>query len=406
MRNGAFRNPRFTLASAGLAVALFGSSRSNGKALHSGAAPRPLLLAVGNAVVDHTLVVNGAELERELGVRPGSNMTRAPAEVRQQLLKRARTGGTAQAGGSAMNSARAAAQASRHRGSALRVGFVGAVGADAGGELVRSALERSGVEPLLHVSRSSGGTGECAILVDRATRERTICCVRGASAALSVATAQAELARWPPGTGMVFAESYVVTTEERFAVVEALASRQGALALSLSSAELLAKGAEARTRVRTLVGCATVVFGTAEEARALLQLPPHADAAAAAAAVVALQPRGALCVLTQGGAGPVLVANHSAVRAFPLRERKSATDSEIVDTNGAGDALAGGFLSELALQGGFDRAASAVVEPPPWPVVEACVREGQLCATLSLAGAGVADDLFARNGTARHGTAA
>jgi adenosine kinase len=393
----AARYERLALAGAGLAAALVGSSRSNGAAMHSGAAPRPLLLAVGNAVVDHTLLVDDAELERELGVRPGSNLTRAPPELRHLLLERVRAGGSAQAGGSAMSAARAAAQASRHRGSALRVGFVGAVGVDAGGDLVRRALERSGVEPLLHASRSSGGTGECAILVDRATRERTICCVRGASAALSVATAQAQLAHWPPGAGMVFAESYLVTTDERFAVVEALASRQGALSLSLSSAELLAKGAEARARVRSLVGRATLVLGTVEEARALLLLPPLADAAAAATATVALQPRGALCVLTQGGAGPVVVASAGAVRAFPLGDRKSA--AEIVDTNGAGDAFAGGFLAELALRGGFDRAAAAPVEPPPWPLVEACVQAGQRCAVLSLAAAGVADDLFASDTT-------
>ncbi len=91
------------LASAGLAAALVGSSRSNGAALHGGAARRPLLLAVANAVVDHTLLVDGAELERELGVRPGSNLTRAPAELRHLLLERARAGGAAQAGGSAMS---------------------------------------------------------------------------------------------------------------------------------------------------------------------------------------------------------------------------------------------------------------------------------------------------------------
>lgn len=55
-------------------------------------------------------------------------------------------------------------------------------------------------------------------------------------------------------------------------------------------------------------------------------------------------------VLTQGH-DPVLLFENGTVREFPVKELK---ESEITDTNGAGDAFVGGFLSQLVQNKSYD----------------------------------------------------
>lgn len=57
-----------------------------------------------------------------------------------------------------------------------------------------------------------------------------------------------------------------------------------------------------------------------------------------------------IVVLTQGQL-PVLLFENGTVREFPVRELK---ECDMVDTNGAGDAFVGGFLSQLVQKKSYD----------------------------------------------------
>lgn len=60
--------------------------------------------------------------------------------------------------------------------------------------------------------------------------------------------------------------------------------------------------------------------------------------------------RARVVVLTQGHS-PVLLFENDKVREFPVKELH---ESSITDTNGAGDAFVGGFLSQLVQNKSYD----------------------------------------------------
>jgi adenosine kinase len=61
------------------------------------------------------------------------------------------------------------------------------------------------------------------------------------------------------------------------------------------------------------------------------------------------------CVITQGS-DPTIVASNGTVTEYPV---ELIAEEDIVDTNGAGDAFVGGFLSQLVQGGTIEDAVEA-----------------------------------------------
>lgn len=259
-----------------------------------------MLVVIGDLVAD-IIVLGGSSLQRG---------TDNPAEVR---ITR---------GGSAANVARAAAP--RHP-----VRFIGRVGDDTIGRALVSELEGAGVDVRV---QTGGRTGAIVVLVD-AVGERTMVTDRGAAAELErIDPDWLESAEWVhlPLYGFAAPASRAALTDAAAAAVRAGAR----VSLDLSSVATLRElGADALRTIVTGVAPA-VVFANEDEA--LL------------AAELGLEFGDAVYAVKRGGE-PVLVSQHGSRSEVPV-ERVD----DVLDSTGAGDAFAAGYIS-AALSGADPR---------------------------------------------------
>ena len=195
-------------------------------------------------------------------------------------------------------------------------------GADPAGELVAAALAERGVELCGPVAR--GRTGVVVSLVS-AGGERTMASDRGVARDLRPEEVDAD---WLEGAAWLHVSGYALVAEPAGRAAERaaeLAREAGArVSVDLSSSSVLRDYGPARFRARLGRLAPEVVFATTAE---LAALGHRADSSL-------VEKRGADGILVDGVAHPA----HAA---------------EAVDTTGAGDALAAGFLlggPELALE--------------------------------------------------------
>ena len=239
-------------------------------------------------------------------------------------------------GGSAANVAAAAAAA----GCPTR--FVGRVGDDAAGAVVASSLAAAGVD--VRVQRA-GRTG-CIVVIVEAGGERTMLPDRGAAAELAPS-----MAAWLDGVTWLHVPAYSLCAEpigtSTLGASSVVRASGGRLSLDVSS-----------------VGAVTA-FGVARFVALAADLDPDVVLATAveAALLGSWAPR---LLVVKHGAEPVELRSAGGPRSRGSVPRVDG----VVDTTGAGDAFAGGFLAATL-------AGAAPLAPRPqgarWPVVR-CAR--------------------------------
>ena len=212
------------------------------------------------------------------------------------------------------------------------VAFVGAVGTDAIGPVLREELAAEGID-VGHLARLDGPSGRAIITVD-AAGENHIVVVSGANGGVEPATVTDAVAEH---VGLV-----LVSCELSTEVVRA--------ALHAATGTTVLNPAPAVGLDRSVVAAADVVVPNRGE---LAELTGTAEASTITEAVHAARALGVpSVVVTLGGDGCVVVADGEPARHL----RPPAV--EVVDTTGAGDTFCGVLAAELST--GADVLAAAV----------------------------------------------
>lgn len=281
------------------------------------------IVAIGDAIVDVIATCDDNFLS-EHRLPKGSMQLLDPAQA--DALYAAMGPAREISGGSAANSMAGAAALG------LNAAFVGQVAKDQLGEIFAHDMRSLGVR--FETAAINGGlpTGRCLILVTP-DAQRTMNTCPGASHELTVDALDPEMIR---SAAVTFLEGYLWGPEQpRVAMLEAARIAQSAgrtVAFTLS--ESLCIG-DRRQGVLGMIegGLVDVLFGNEEEVRHLTGCDDLADC------LGALSSKVRTLVITRGAAGAVAVENgdRAEIRAAPVER--------VIDTTGAGDLFAAGFLA-------------------------------------------------------------
>jgi len=289
-------------------------------------APHLDILGIGNAIVD---VISRAEpaLLAARGLTPGEMRLIDTAEAGS--LYDAMGPGIESSGGSAANTCAVAAAIG------ARVGYLGKVADDALGTVFAHDLRVGGIHfPTAPAPNpASGGlpTARCLILVTP-DGQRTMSTYLGACTTFGPADIDEAGVR---GAAVTYMEGYLFdppAAQEAFRTAAAIARDAGReVAISLSDAFCVGRH---RAAFRDFVAKhADILFANEDEVLSLYEVDSFE------AALEAVRRDGIkVAALTRGGAGSVVVADG---QAHPV----AAAPATVVDTTGAGDAYAAGFLA-------------------------------------------------------------
>ena len=289
------------------------------------------VVGIGNAIVDVVAQADDALLAEE--DLPKGSMTLIDAARADTL--RARVGAAVEiSGGSAANTMVGVA---RFGGGA---GYVGKVRDDAAGAAFRRDIEAAGVRFPTPAAMDSAATARCLVFVTP-DAQRTMTTYLGACVELGPADIDPDFIA---SARLLYMEGYLwdpPAAKEAFRKALGIAHDAGGrVCLSLSDRFCVNRH---RAELRDLVANhIDVLFANEEEAMELYEVGDFAAALAAACADCAV------AALTRSAEGSV-VAGEGAVHTIP-----ASPIPRVVDTTGAGDLYASGFL--LGLARGFDLA--------------------------------------------------
>jgi sugar/nucleoside kinase (ribokinase family) len=283
------------------------------------------VVGIGNAIVDIIARCDDAFIAAE-GLAKGG-MRLIDAEEADRLYSRMGPA-TEMSGGSAANTCAGLASLG------ARTAFIGKVAEDQFGTVFAHDIRAIGVEYETPQSHSNAPTARCLVLVTP-DGERTMSTYLGASTELGNGEIVPELIRTARVTyleGYLFDPPEAKAAFHEAARIAAEAGRQ--VALSLSDTFCVERH---RAAFRSLIqGGVDVLFGNQEEVCALYETDTLEDA------LPQLRAECTLAAVTRSGDGSIIMTPEDTI------EIPAANVEEVVDTTGAGDLYAAGFLHGLA----------------------------------------------------------
>lgn len=282
------------------------------------------ILGLGNALTDILLQVSDGDL-RELGLPKGSMnlINKEQAEAIQMRFASVRR--RMVAGGSASNTITTVAQLGG------KAAFIGKIGNDEVGDFYRADMLKNGITPILLESDKMSG---CSIVLITPDGERTFATYLGAAADMHAEDIRKEAFI---GYDIFHIEGYLVQDNELIEKAIRLAKESGCMvSLDLASYNVVN---ENHCFLKELVHkYVDIVFANEDESFAYSHLNPEES-------VKAIAGQCDIAVVKVGKRG-------SYVQQGNQMYHIGAVSSECLDSTGAGDLYAGGFLHALA--DGFD----------------------------------------------------
>lgn len=283
------------------------------------------VVGIGSALVDVLVQLTDDQLLDNFQLPKGS-MTLVDADLSQKILDSTKgLDRTIETGGSAANTIRAIAQVGG------KTGFIGKISKDEMGQFFKNEFENAQIQP--HLFYSQIPTGKAATLISPDS-ERTFGTYLGAASELSVAELSEDVFA---AYDYLHIEGYLVFNRELIEGVLKLAKKQG-LKIALDMASFNVVEANLEFLGRLLDEYVDIVFANEEEAKSYTGLEPEE----------ALRKLGEQCeiaVVKVGKEGSMILAGDEFIRVKTPQVKS-------LDTTGAGDVYAAGFLYGLA--NGFD----------------------------------------------------
>jgi sugar/nucleoside kinase (ribokinase family) len=278
------------------------------------------VVTIGHAIVD-VLAASPDELVHEFGLTKGT-MTLVD-DLQAEKIYASLGPATEVSGGSAANTAAALASLGAN------VSFIGKVAEDELGRVFTHDIRAAGVNFQVNPRDGEPGTGRCLIMVTP-DAEKTMCTNLGVGALLHPDDLDEQAIA---GARILYLEGYLYGDRDTDPAVEravAVARHSGTLvAFSLSDPFWVNTHHEALDR---LLDSVDILFANEEEACGM------AGSGDVEAALTALGRRCPTVAVTRGGSGSLVIRDGS-LTAVPA----SRVD-RVVDTTGAGDSYAAGFI--------------------------------------------------------------
>ncbi len=288
--------------------------------------PRLDVLCIGNAIVD---VITDADDAFLADQRLDKGSMRLIDEAEAVRLYGVMGPGREVSGGSAGNTAAGLAALG------IRTGFIGQVADDQFGKIYRHDIEAQGIEFLVPARSDVGATGRVLILVTP-DAQRTMNTFLGAAQMLQAKDVDLAVVA---SAGITYLEGYLWDpAEPRAAMEAAIDAARGAgrkVAFTLSDSFCISRH---RDSFLKLIGDGRIDILFANEA----EITELAGEREFDAAVAAIAPQVATLVVTRSEQGAIAVSGNerASVLAEPIER--------LVDTTGAGDLFAAGFLAGQA----------------------------------------------------------
>ncbi|MEA2776717.1 MAG: hypothetical protein QOF90_2123 [Acetobacteraceae bacterium] len=281
------------------------------------------ILGIGNAIVDVVALTDETFLSRH-DMHKGS-MTLIDAAMADKIYA-AMPQGQESSGGSAANTCAVAA------GLGLRVAYIGKVADDQLGEVFRHDINAAGVHFPTAPLVGDAPTARCLILVTP-DGQRTMNTFLGACVTLGEADVDADLVA---ASAVTYLEGYLFDPPEAQAAFRkaAEAAHAAGRRVALSLSDPFCVNRHRTAFLDLVVNQVDILFANETEITALYECNSFEEAAEAARKDVAL------AALTRSEAGSLILQGGQTVKV-------AAEPADVMDTTGAGDAYAAGFLAGL-----------------------------------------------------------
>lgn len=278
------------------------------------------ILGIGSALVDILTRIPNGQILQELNL-PKESMTYVDALTSVAIGdKLAHLGNQMASGGSAANTMSGLAQLG------VEAGFLSKVGKDEVGRFFEKQMIETHVKPLMLKSDTPSGRVQALVTTDG---ERTFATCLGAAAELCADDIMPELFE---GWDIFYVEGYLVANPTMLRkAIETAKAKGMTIAIDLASYNVVE---ESRDFLLELVNdYVDIVFANEKEAFALTSMEPEA-------ALHFIADRCDIAVVKVGPKGAFVQRGNEIVTIPPMK-------AEVVDTTGAGDMWAAGFLAGL-----------------------------------------------------------
>jgi sugar/nucleoside kinase (ribokinase family) len=275
------------------------------------------VIGIGNALVDLLIKLENDDLLSELSLAKGS-MQLVDGDFKNKIFEKAIKLSKSQAsGGSAANTIHGLASLGTN------TAFIGTVGDDSLGKFFTSDLISNNIKPLLKISKNETGVASTLISSDS---ERTFGTYLGAAVEVGPEDIDQEVLS---GYGIFHIEGYLVFNE---ALVEKAlkAAKENNMVTSLDLASFNVVEAKLDFLRNMVQKYVDIVFANEEEAKAFTGKAPEA----------ALNEISQMCKIAVVKVGK----NGSLIKEGTTTTQVNAIPAKVIDTTGAGDLYAAGFL--------------------------------------------------------------